>query len=99
MTEIQVFTTPTCPYCDKLKSWLDEEGYDYESYDVSSNKEKAREMIEKTGQRGVPQTFIGDEAVVGFRPEKIEEIVDEKKEEEELEQAKEERLEELENED
>ena len=76
MTEIQVFTTPTCPYCDKVKQWLDENGYDYEEYDVSENKEKAREMIERTGQRGVPQTFIGDQEIIGFRPDKIQEAVE-----------------------
>lgn len=76
MTEVQVFTTPTCPYCTKVKQWLDENDYEYEEYDVSSNKEKAREMIKKTGQRGVPQTFVGDQAIIGYRPDKIEEAID-----------------------
>lgn len=76
MTEIQVFTTPTCPYCTKVKQWLEENGYDYEEYDVSENREKAREMIERTGQRGVPQTFIGDQEIIGFRPDKIQEAAE-----------------------
>ena len=50
MTEkIEVFSTPTCPYCTKLKNWLDENDYDYESFDVSSDKDAARRMIERTG--------------------------------------------------
>lgn len=76
-TEIEVFTTPSCPYCHKLKDWLDENGYDYTDYDVSSNREKAKEMIERTQQRGVPQTFIGDHEIIGFQPDKIEEIMEE----------------------
>ena len=76
MTEIEVFTTPTCPYCTKVKQWLDDQGYDYTEHDVSEDKEKAREMIKKTGQRGVPQTFVGDEAVIGFQPEKLEKAIE-----------------------
>lgn len=75
--DIEIFTTPTCPYCKKLKAWLDENDYEYTEYDVSENKEKAQYMVEKTGQRGVPQAFIGNKAVIGFRPEKVEELIDE----------------------
>jgi glutaredoxin-like YruB-family protein len=77
MTEdIEVYSTPACPYCNKLKEWLEEQGYEYTDYNVNENREKAREMIERTKQRGVPQTFIGDEEVIGFQPDKIKEIVE-----------------------
>ncbi len=76
MTEIEVFTTQTCPYCDKIKNWLDDNGYDYEEHDVGEDKEQAKRMIKETGQRGVPQTFVGDEAIVGFRPDKIEKAIE-----------------------
>lgn len=76
MSEIEVFTTPTCPYCTKIKQWLDENDYEYEEHDVASDQEKAKKMIQKTGQRGVPQTFVGDEAIVGFQPQKIEKAID-----------------------
>ena len=75
--EIEVFTTPTCPYCTKIKEWLDNNGYEYTEHNVAEDKEQAKRMIKKTGQRGVPQTFVGDEAVVGFQPEKIEEALQE----------------------
>jgi len=75
-TEIKVYTTPSCPYCTKIKQWLDENGYDYTEHNVAENREKAKEMIEKTGQRGVPQTIIDDKAVVGFQPEKIESAIE-----------------------
>lgn len=76
MTEIEVFTTPSCPYCTKIKQWLDENGHDYVEYNVAENREKAREMIQKTGQRGVPQTLVGDEAVIGFQPDKIQKKIE-----------------------
>ncbi|MBC5793345.1 MAG: glutaredoxin family protein [Nanohaloarchaea archaeon] len=75
--EIEVFTTPACPYCTKIKKWLDENGYDYTEHNVAENKEKAQEMIQETGERGVPQTFIGKETVVGFQPGKIQEAIEE----------------------
>ena len=77
MVEIEVYTTPTCPYCTKIKKWLENNDYDYKEYNVAQNKEKAKEMIQKTGQKGVPQTFIGDTQVVGFQVEKIEEAIEE----------------------
>lgn len=77
MTEdIQVFTTPSCPYCTKIKQWLDENNYDYVEHNVAENQEKAKEMIEKTGQRGVPQTFVGEKAVIGFQPDKLQEAIE-----------------------
>lgn len=76
MTEIEVFSTPTCPYCTKIKEWLDQNDYEYTEHDVSENKQKAKEMIQKTGQRGVPQTFVGEEAIVGFQPDKIEKAIE-----------------------
>ncbi len=75
--EIEVFTTPTCPYCTKIKQWLEENDYNYTEYNVAEDKEKAKEMIQKTGERGVPQTFIGDKTVIGFQPGKIQEAIDE----------------------
>jgi glutaredoxin-like YruB-family protein len=76
MTEIQVFSTPSCPYCTKIKKWLDQNNYEYTEHNVAEDKEKAKEMMEKTGQRGVPQTFVGDKAIVGFQPDKIEEAIE-----------------------
>jgi glutaredoxin-like YruB-family protein len=73
--EIEVFTTPSCPYCTKIKQWLEENNYDYEEHNVAEDKEKAKEMVEKTGKRGVPQTFVGDEAIVGFQPDKLQKAI------------------------
>lgn len=75
--KIEVFSTPTCPYCTKLKNWLDENGYSYKEHNVGEDREAAKRMIERTGQRGVPQTFIGDKEIIGFRPEKVEEAIEE----------------------
>ncbi len=68
--DVTVYTTPTCPWCKKTKAFLDDNDVDYEELDVASDQDAAKEMIEKTGQRGVPVTVIRDgdeeEVVVGF---------------------------------
>lgn len=75
MTQIDVYTTKTCPHCTRLKQWLSEHDYEYVEHQVDENREKAKEMIERTGRRGVPQALIGDQAVVGYQPKKIQEAV------------------------
>ena len=76
MTDVQIFSTPTCPYCTKIKKWLDQNDYEYTEHNVADDREKAKEMVEKTGQRGVPQTFVGEQAIVGFQPDKIEQAIE-----------------------
>jgi len=70
MTSVTIYTTPTCQYCKKTKSFFQEHDIDYTEHDVAEDRDKAKEMIDKSGQRGVPVTVIeeeGDEEiVVGF---------------------------------
>jgi glutaredoxin 3 len=83
--DIEVYTTPSCPYCTKVKQWLEQNDYEYTEYNVAENREKAKEMIKRTGQRGVPQTFIGDTEIIGFQPKKIQQTIEEQGETEEAE--------------
>ena len=66
MEQVTVYTTPTCPWCIKVKDFLREKGVAFEEVDVAHDPAGARRMIELTGQRGVPVTAIGGEVVVGF---------------------------------
>ncbi len=72
MAKVTVYSTPTCPYCNMAKDFLKEKGVEYEEIDVSENEEKAREMVQKSGQMGVPVLEIGEEVIIGFDKEKIE---------------------------
>lgn len=74
--EVVVYTTTTCPYCDMVKKFLNENEVEYTSYNVSENPEKAKEMIQKTGQRGVPVTEIDGEIIIGFDKEKLKELLE-----------------------
>jgi thioredoxin 1 len=68
--KVIVFSTPTCPYCHQAKAYLKEKGVAFEDVDVSKDQQKAQQMVEKSGQMGVPQLWIDDQVVVGFnRPQ------------------------------
>ena len=71
MPQVKVFSTPICPYCFTLKEFLKEHNIEFEDIDVSQNQEAAREMVEKTGQMGVPVLEVDGEFVVGFNRERI----------------------------
>ncbi|MFP4539667.1 MAG: glutaredoxin family protein [Candidatus Paceibacterota bacterium] len=76
MKEVIIYSTPTCVYCDMAKDFFKERGIEYKDYDVSEDAERRQEMIEKSGQMGVPVIFIGDEMIIGFDKDKVAEILD-----------------------
>lgn len=73
MADIKVYSTPTCPWCSKLKDFLKEKGVEFDDIDVSADQEAAQQMIEKSGQMGVPQMEINGKIIVGFDQQAIEE--------------------------
>ncbi len=74
--EVIVYSTPTCPHCTQVKNFLDANNIDYKEYNVAENTEKAQEMIQKTGQRGVPVTEVDGEIVVGSNTRKLKKLLD-----------------------
>jgi glutaredoxin-like YruB-family protein len=66
MKKVTIYSTPTCHYCNLAKDYFNDNKVKYEAFDVASDLEKRKEMMEKSGQLGVPVITIGDEVVVGF---------------------------------
>ena len=64
--KVVIYSTPTCPYCKRAKDYLSRKGIRYTDIDVAQDKEKAKEMTQKSGQMSVPVIIIDDEIVVGF---------------------------------
>jgi glutaredoxin 3 len=75
MQPVTVYSTPTCHYCHMAKEYFDEKGVSYTDIDVSKDMNAAREMITKSGQRGVPVIKIGDNYIVGFDQGRIDSIL------------------------
>jgi len=69
--DVKVYSTPTCPYCHMAKSYLKENNVQFTDIDVASDQNAAKEMVEKTGQMGVPVIEINGKCVVGFDKEAI----------------------------
>ena len=65
-SKVKVYSTPTCPYCHAAKEFLKENNIKFEDIDVSRNSDAAKEMIEKSGQMGVPVIEIDGQFIVGF---------------------------------
>lgn len=68
---VKVYSTPTCPWCIRVKQFLGDNNIVFENYDVSADRAKADEMVEKSGQMGVPVVMIDDEVIVGFDKDRI----------------------------
>ena len=63
---VKIYSTPACPWCKKLKSYLEQKHVKFEELDVSSDRKALKDMVEKSGQMGVPQVEIGNKIIVGF---------------------------------
>jgi glutaredoxin-like YruB-family protein len=63
---VTIYSTPTCHFCHMAKDFFQEKGIKYTDYDVASDAAKRQEMIDLTGQLGVPVIVIDDAVSVGF---------------------------------
>lgn len=75
MSKVTIYTTPTCAFCHAAKQWLEQKQVDYQEIDVNQDQEAAQEMIQKTGQMGVPVIYTGEEYIIGFDQAKLEEAL------------------------
>lgn len=71
MPNVKVYSTSTCPWCIKLKQFLKDKNIEFEDIDVSQSQEKAQELVEKSGQMGVPVIEIDGKIIVGFNQAEI----------------------------
>ena len=67
MSLIKVYTSPYCGYCSAAKYLLESRGYEFEEIDLQNDPELMQEIMRKSGQRTVPQIFIGEHSVGGYR--------------------------------
>ncbi len=70
-----VFTTPTCPWCTRAKSYLRSRGVKFREVDVARDQAAARDLMRRTGQMGVPVVEIDGKPVVGFDQARIDSLL------------------------
>lgn len=73
---VEIYSTPTCHFCHMAKDWLAEKQVGFVDYNVAESMEKRKEMVEMTGQLGVPVIKIGDEVMIGFNPEQMAKLLE-----------------------
>jgi glutaredoxin-like YruB-family protein len=74
-TSVTIYSTPVCHFCQAAKEFFKENNVEYTEHDVAADAEKREEMIEMTGQMGVPVIRIGDDVVIGFDEGKVKELL------------------------
>lgn len=72
---VKVYSTSTCPYCIRAKQFLKDNNIVFEDVDVSNNQVAAEEMVQKSGQMGVPVLDIDGEIIIGFDKERIKSVL------------------------
>lgn len=75
MPLVKVYSTPSCAYCGTLKEYLKKNNIKFEDIDVSADEKQLDEMVEKSGQMGVPVLDIDGEIITGFDKKKIDELL------------------------
>lgn len=71
---VTIYSTPTCHFCQLTKEFLKERNVAFTEHNVASDLEKRQEMIQKSGQMGVPVILVDDEVIVGFDKPKLESL-------------------------
>lgn len=77
---ITIYSTPTCVYCRATKDFFKEHNISYTEYNVAADSERVKEMVQKSGQMGVPVIIITNESgeeevVVGFNKTRLKELL------------------------
>jgi len=72
--KVFIYSTPTCPHCKMAKEYLSKKGIVYTEFNVAQDREKAKEMIQKSGQMSVPVIIVNDEIIVGFKQTQLDKL-------------------------
>lgn len=75
MKPVSIYTTETCGYCKMAKEFFQKNNVAFQEFDVGHDLAKRQEMIEKSGQMGVPVITVGDDMVVGFNKPRLEQLL------------------------
>ncbi|MDR3571855.1 MAG: glutaredoxin domain-containing protein [Candidatus Pacebacteria bacterium] len=73
--QVTIYSTPTCHFCHAAKDFFTENHIQFTDYNVASDLTKRQEMIQKSGQMGVPVIDVGGELVIGFDEDRLRELL------------------------
>ena len=73
--KVTIYSTLACSHCHIAKAFFKENNVEYTEYNVAEDEDKLNEMVEKSGQMGVPVIDIGGKILVGFDQEAVKEAL------------------------
>ena len=74
--DVKIYTTPTCVYCKQSKELFQKNGIQYKELNVASDQAAREEMVNKSGQLGVPVIDIDGKIVIGYDEAKLKELLE-----------------------
>lgn len=75
MKPVTIFTTPSCVYCKMAKDFFQKRNVPYIEKDVAADAVSRDEMIQKSGQFGVPVIDIGGKIIIGFDQMRLKDVL------------------------
>ena len=69
--KVKIYSTSTCPWCVKTKEFLKANNVKYDDVNVGTDEKARNEMLEKSGQLGVPVTDVNGTIIVGYDKEAL----------------------------
>jgi glutaredoxin-like YruB-family protein len=76
MKNVTIYSTPTCHFCHAAKEFFKEHSIVFTDYNVSEDSAKRDEMIQKSGQMGVPVIFVEDKMTLGFNESTLKQLLE-----------------------
>ena len=71
MKNVSIYSTPSCHFCHMVKDFFKENNIAFTDHNVAANMERRKEMLDKSGQMGVPVILIDEEMIIGFNKPKV----------------------------
>ena len=75
MPTVKVYSTPTCPWCVKAKEFLKQHKIKFQELNVAADAKARDEMIEKSGQMGVPVIDVDGTIIAGFDEKELKKVL------------------------
>lgn len=75
MHNVTIYSTPSCHFCQMAKEFFKEKGIQYTEHNVLTDLERRQEMLDKSGQLGVPVIVVDDKVMIGFDQVEISELL------------------------
>jgi glutaredoxin 3 len=72
---VKLYSISDCPWCEKVKKYLESKGVEYVNIDIEEDMEGRKELISLTKEESVPTTYVDGSYVIGFEKEQLDKML------------------------